>query len=424
MQMISKHLNSLLPGFVLFWVVCFPAQAATEVIVRDVTAQGSSRELAIINTLVEGIQQVHGITIDVQKRLLSEFKEVFNQNSGKETHTYDVTNSQRQDLLKRSRGYVDTYEVLSAEKSEDEAVWEVTLRVEIPIYVSGGQDRSKMRTLVVAPFRVQSDFFNVGVEQLSADEVSWKLNHKIISELTQARKFRLLDREYLEEIKTEDALLRSGKVPIEETFRLGQRLGADFVIAGIITDYWIDQTKGNTLGVITTRLDAKLVFEFRVLEVAPQEIRWSGSVELDLDDARLRDLSHSEDPMQVHAAILENAGATMATNVLEVIFPIKVLNISDNEIALNQGGIRVKKGELFDIFTPGEKVVDPDTGRKIRLDGTRVGTLQVIRVLPKYSVGRMIDGDIEMVEELAICRRQAVDNDLIKTLPDSGTVNW
>ena len=128
--------------------------------------------------------------------------------------------------------------------------------------------------------------------------------------------------------------------------------------------------------------------------------------------------------MQVHAAILENAGATMATNVLEVIFPIKVLNISDNEIALNQGGIRVKKGELFDIFTPGEKVVDPDTGRKIRLDGTRVGTLQVIRVLPKYSVGRMIDGDIEMVEELAICRRQAVDNDLIKTLPDSGTVNW
>ena len=77
MQMISKHLNSLLPGFVLFWVVCFPAQAATEVIVRDVTAQGPSRELAIINTLVEGIQQVHGITIDVQKRLLSEFKEVF-----------------------------------------------------------------------------------------------------------------------------------------------------------------------------------------------------------------------------------------------------------------------------------------------------------------------------------------------------------
>jgi len=31
---------------------------------------------------------------------------------------------------------------------------------------------------------------------------------------------------------------------------------------------------------------------------------------------------------------------------------------------------------------------------------------------------------VEMVEELAICRRQVVENGLIKTRLDSGTVNW
>jgi hypothetical protein len=194
------------------------------------------------------------------------------------------------------------------------------------------------------------------------------------------------------------------------------------MITGMITDYKIREEEKQVLGLTATNRSASLIFEFRVIEVAPQEIRWSGSVELALGQEELKQLTASDDLMQVQNAVLKDAAAIVASEVLEVIFPVKVLSVSGGEVALNQGGIRVEKGQLFDVFTPGQKVVDPDTGRKIRIDGPRVGTVEVISVRPKYSIARLIEGDIELVETRAICRRKVVEEKL--PAASSTTTNW
>ena len=133
-------------------------------------------------------------------------------------------------------------------------------------------------------------------------------------------------------------------------------------------------------------------------------------------------MTASDDLMQVQNAVLKDAAAIVASDVLEVIFPIKVLSIQEGQVTLNQGGIRIEKGQLFDIFTPGQKVVDPDTGRKIRLDGPRVGTVEVVSVRPKFSIARMIEGDIEQVKPRAICRKKAVEEKATKA--PATTTNW
>jgi hypothetical protein len=420
--MISRVVTPVVAVILLLSVTFFSVEAATETVVRNVTAHGDTRELAIINAVVESIQQVHGISLDVQKQLSTSFKEVMRGKGSDEEQSYESTMQQRQELLKRAKGYVKTYEVLNAEKVEDGRVWEVTIRVQIPKYVATGQDRSKTRTMAVLPFRVQTKAYDIGDVQFSAEEFSWQLNHKLITELTQARKFRLLDREYVEEYENEKALLKSGEVPVEETLRLGQRLGSDFMITGVITDYRIKEEEKQVLGLAATNRSVSLIFEFRVIEVAPQEIRWSGAVELALDQGDLKQLTASDDLIQVQNAVLKDAAAIVASDVLEVIFPVKVLSVSGGEIALNQGGIRVEKGQLFDVFTPGQKVVDPDTGRKIRIDGPRVGTVEVVSVRPKFSIARMIEGDIEQVETRAICRRKAVEGKI--PAASSTTTNW
>jgi len=330
----------------------------------------------------------------------------------------------QQQILSEAEGYVKSYEVISIEKSLDGSGWAAVLFVQIPKYVATGQDRSKMRTMAVLPFRVQSGSYTVGSQTFPAEEVSWQLNHKLISELTQARKFRMLDREYVEEYGAEKALLKSGEVPVEETLRLGQRLGSDFMIVGIITGYKIIEGEKVTLGVARVDRTVDLVFEYRVIEVAPQEIRWSGSVDLTLDHKSLKNLTTSDDLMQVQNVVLSKAAATVASEVLEVIFPVKVLGVVGNEVALNQGGIRIKQGQLFDVFTIGNKVIDPDTGRKIRIDGPRVATIEVINVLPKYSIARVIDGDIEQVVERAICRQAGTQEELKKKTASSASLNW
>ena len=408
----------------LFFSFAGNVHAASEIVSRKVTAAGETRELAIINSVIEGIRQVHGVSIDTQRELRVNFSEVLQSGGDSDEESFYSSTDQIRNVRSRAKGYVKSYNVLSVHRQTNSVGWEATVIVEVPIYLSTGQDRSQIRTMAVLPFRVQSGSYTVGSQTFPAEEVSWQLNHKLISELTQARKFRMLDREYVEEYGAEKALLKSGEVPVEETLRLGQRLGSDFMIVGIITGYKIIEGEKVTLGVARVDRTVDLVFEYRVIEVAPQEIRWSGSVDLTLDHKSLRNLTTSDDLMQVQNVVLSKAAATVASEVLEVIFPVKVLGVVGNEVALNQGGIRIKEGQLFDVFTIGNKVIDPDTGRKIRIDGPRVATIEVINVLPKYSIARVIDGDIEQVVERAICRQAGTQEELKKKTASSASLNW
>lgn len=398
------------------------AWSATEIVERHVTSYGETRESAIVNALIEAISQINGVNIESKQKLKSRFEEILVESDTESQESFAATSELQQQILSEASGYVKSYEIISVERNIDSPGWTAVVYVQIPKYVATGQDRSKMRTMAVLPFRVQTETYDIGNTQFSAEEFSWQLSHKLITELTQARKFRLLDREYVEEFENEKALLKSGEVPVEETLRLGQRLGSDFMITGMITDYKIREEEKQVLGLTATNRSASLIFEFRVIEVAPQEIRWSGSVELALGQEELKQLTASDDLMQVQNAVLKDAAAIVASEVLEVIFPVKVLSVSGGEVALNQGGIRVEKGQLFDVFTPGQKVVDPDTGRKIRIDGPRVGTVEVISVRPKYSIARLIEGDIELVETRAICRRKVVEEKL--PAASSTTTNW
>ena len=100
---------------------------------------------------------------------------------------------------------------------------------------------------------------------------------------------------------------------------------------------------------------------------------------------------------------------------------------ADNQVYLNQGGIRVKAGEIFEIFSPGKKVVDPDTGLAMRLDGARVATIEIISVRAKFSVGRFVDGDPDQIYQHAITRRAAaavVESLKTDTKAEEKKVEW
>jgi len=398
------------------------SHGATVTIEREVIGHGQTQESAILDALIQAVSQINGIDIESITEARSRFERALVQKNGANEKMVSSSSDTSKNIATASEGVVKSYEVLSLKRENDPSGWVAVLKVQMPRYVATGQDRSRMRTMAVLPFRVQAESYDIGDVQFSAEEFSWQLNHKLITELTQARKFRLLDREYVEEYENEKALLKSGEVPVEETLRLGQRLGSDFMITGVITDYRIKEEEKQVLGLAATNRSVSLIFEFRVIEVAPQEIRWSGAVELALDQGDLKQLTASDDLIQVQNAVLKDAAAIVASDVLEVIFPVKVLSVSGGEIALNQGGIRVEKGELFDVFTPGQKVVDPDTGRKIRLDGPRVGTLEVVSVRPKFSIARMIEGDIEQVKPRAICRKKAAEEKA--TEAPATTTNW
>jgi TolB-like protein len=313
----------------------------------------------------------------------------------------------------------------------DDGHFKAVLSVQIPKYVAADQGRSKMRTIAVLPFQdlptgQLSTSTTVAAASLS---LSRQLNQNLISELTQARKFRVLDREYLVELAGEQNVLISDEVPVKETLRLGQNLGADYLVVGTITGYRVDQKSTEALGVTTVQHEAALVFGYRVIALATREVMWSGTYNEFFNHRRLRKLvPKNSDERQVSDAVIAHAAHDVASELLDLIFPIKVLSMNaGNEVYLNQGGIRVKAGEIFEIFSPGQKVVDPDTGLTMRPDGARVATIEITSVRAKFSVGRLVDGDPDQIYQHAIIRRAAavaVESLKTDTKAEEKKVEW
>ena len=392
----------VLPLFVAAMVVFQSglSHAATETITNQVTGIGDTRKEAITAALVEGIKQVGGVMMKSSEELKTAFSAVVSQNENLTNETFALTTTQKERIFGETEGYVSAYRVLSLVYEPENKEWKAVLLVDIPRYLAPGQDRSRLRTMAVLPFR------NKGSADSSASNISDRLNQKLIAELTQARKFRVLERHFMAEFLSEQKFLKSGELPIAETLRLGQQLGADYLLVGNIVTFDIKEIQDVTLGVKSVSWEVTMNFDYQVIELATQEIRWSDTYNLVPNERRLQEFLKSDDDLVIREAVLSYAANTVITKILDVIFPIKVLAAeAENWIYLNQGGLRISPGERIEIFTPGRVVIDPDTGLKIRVDGPWVATVEISRVLPKFSVAKVIEGTYKKIVERAICRR-------------------
>jgi len=522
---------------VVFLVFSGALNAASETVIREVTGYGDTREEAVSDALVQGVQQVSGIEINAASSLRSAMTELIKEDDNSSVQSLSAKTDLSREMQTKSSGYVKSYQVISVSPDGADGRWRALVRVEIPVYKASGQNRDGLRTLAILPFRgstgsaagselgtgsnsenavtavkmnssggvyeipvvlnealkinmiidsgasdvfvtadvvsaliksgtvtedddlgvatytiadgstVQNQRFRLksvkigdriirnvdasisnsieapmllgqsaleGLGQYSFDysrgvillgaadgetpgrgggtAVAGQLSQALVTEFTQARKFRVLDREYLSEYLSEQEFLTSANLPVEETLRLGQRLGADFILVGAINDFKIRQKEKEVLGIKKVLREASLSFDFRVLEVATQEIRWSNTFSKRYSNSELAKLigGAPDDDELVRSTVIQAAGHETATEMLDVIFPLRIVQVEAGEVYLNQGGIRVKEGEIYDVFESGRKVIDPSTGLKLPIDGRKLASIEIVRVAPKVSVGVII----------------------------------
>jgi len=93
------------------------------------------------------------------------------------------------------------------------------------------------------------------------------------------------------------------------------------------------------------------------------------------------------------------------------IYPIRVVKVQPNgEIILNQGGVTVKNGEILDVFSKGEKIIDPYTHESLGSSESWIASIKIFRVIPKMSYARVLKGKSSLIRNGSICRRQAEKN--------------
>lgn len=399
-----------LPAFLVVVLVLLqvPASAASKTIERTASGTGMTRAEAIADALAEASKQMFGATINVNE-LRSQVTVETTDNEG-DTFAASTTGN-RQISVQTPTGLLESYEVISASQNPNSGAWEVQVQARGLLYESrtGGASANRVRIAVI-PFRSLASDYAYLNRRIDPATIIGRLTQSLIAQLSQSRKFAVLDRQYVEEIMGEKAHLAQGDVPLVEQLRLGQELGADFLIVGTLTEFALQQesTLIALTGEQTLRTNARLIFEYRIIDVATREIRSANTFQRSWATPELRQMSSSLEAPILTTTLMQQAADTVANELIEIIYPLKVVKVmGSGQLILNQGGIRVSEGDRFEVYLPGEKLIDPDTGENLGSEEIFCGVAEISRVTPKTSYARMVEGSHEDVEAGAICRPAA-----------------
>lgn len=403
----NKHMPIFIFLFSLFCLLASQSLFAAEE-TREVTGYGVTKKEAIVNAQLEALQQIGGARLKGVENLRSYFEEQSASKDGNDTSSSTMSASQREDIHREIQGIIKSYEVIDLSPAENGHGWAATLRVTVPVYEPPGISPHSRRKLAVMPFRNVRTSFLIGGSRIPAWEISREFSQKLVDELTQSRRFTVLDREYICNYFKEKHLVLSGDMPLQEQIHLGQVLGVDYMLVGTISNFELKRVayRVKILDKIGYKNKAKFIADYRIIVMPNRQVKWSDSVTLNLDTDALHRLTKSDDPEIIQHALLEEGARKIAHKALANIYPIRISSVQpDGSLIFNQGGKTVSEGELFDIFKVGGKVVDPYSGESLGAAETWIATAKVERVLAKQSYAAVIKGDVRSVQTKDICRR-------------------
>ena len=92
----------------------------------------------------------------------------------------------------------------------------------------------------------------------------------------------------------------------------------------------------------------------------------------------------------VGTKLLEVAAERITEAMMDAIYPLSLVAVDGDIVALNQGGDTISSGNLYELYRYGEKIIDPYTKESLGRSETLVGEISVERVNPKTSLGRIV----------------------------------
>ncbi|WOJ93696.1 CsgG/HfaB family protein [Congregibacter variabilis] len=372
--------------FMLGIILLFPLLAFGQVEVVEVESEGTGPTLAIaINeALMLAVEQHQGkkvgrasIMADTDLKIQASFGDNYFQSP-----TY-------MDLVySKSSGAVSGYEILS--KTEDEpGVWSVTLKAKLSRYQP---DPSTKRTrIAVLDPRSDVGSYAISGRSIPASQIADALNQRLTNRLTQANKFAVLDRKFDSDASAERAMLQSGDAPLVETSRLGQQLGADYLLVSKVTNFRYSETMHETraTGRKYSTYGGKAALDYRLVNPATQQILSSDTVTTQLSP------ESSMTTSEVVSYLSDGLAAKVVDRVVNQIYPIMLLSSANGNLVFSQGQGQLSPGDRFKLYSYGDELIDPYTNESLGRTEQYRGIVEIVRVAPNFSYGRPADAGLE-----------------------------
>ncbi len=389
---------------------------ADDATLRQVQGQGPTRDEAIKNGLYQAVAQARGVKVgsgDYSFGYRSASADINRGGTGKQVE-FDAVSVQTAGTLNTTEiaGLVKTYEVID-EKKLDDNTWQVTLKVWV--YDHKPVDKSARLRLAVMPIRTTVGSYIFAGLVMPADTLADKLSQKLTTSLAQTNKFAVLDREHIQEYLHEQKVLFN-TAPLEEQARIGEVLGADFLLVGTVTQAGlrIKHTATDAIAHTFREYDADFAFDYRLIVAPSRRVKFSDSVRLHLETDEVKKLVKEWEPSDLdYDELADNLIAKVAAEVVnklsDRLYPPRIAIIAaDGNVIIDQGGDRLVTGTLLDVFKPGQQITDSDTKESIGSTEILIATIRIDKVTPAMSYCSVVSGDASKLSQGLVCRIKAL----------------
>ena len=402
---------------------------SANVVTREVIGQGLNRDEAVKNALYRAVEQVRGVKVGsgtYEFGFRGAGAGIGAEEAGRRRIEFDAVDVATEGTVYTTEigGLVKTYDVLE-EKQIDTQTYQVKLLV--AVYDYGARDQGRRVKVALMPAKtLQQDYSFLNLT-ISNQTLSTLFSQRLAAGLTQTNKFIVLDRESIIDFAREKKMLVSFDAPLEEQAKLAETLGADYLLVGTISQAKIERIDKylKVADYTATEFKARFNFDYRLVDSATKQIVLASAVQKYLEDEEVRRLADEQNPAEWDAAQVRDAFISLVANdvieaIIDRVYPITIAEVQeDGQIILNQGGDRITKGMLLDVFRQGEEIFDADTKESLGKAENHVATIEVQKVAYTISFAKAVAGDLSKVSEGLVCRVKKVKKDQgVGTKPD------
>ena len=242
-----------------------------------------------------------------------------------------------------------------------------------------------------------------------------RLNLSIIldemeASIQKTRKFDLLSRkkDVLESVTREQEFAKS-EMTKGNAAPSGQLDNANFLILPTVQDFkfYRSSTPVPNLANKYVRQDSGMLeVNAQIIDTATGGIKTTFYLKSSFSTPKQVVNSKHGAPNSIHfTKMAKEISAQMTDQLVDAVFPMRVLNVQGNQVWINRGKDGgLKKGNTLKVFRPGIALIDPDTGENLGSAETFVGEIKVTRVNPKFTIAELVKGAEEPIEKGDIVR--------------------
>ncbi len=370
------------------------------------TVVGSGRNAdyrtAVYEALVQAASQVQGVSLQDSRDAFmdSAMQAKVTSHSGEATVS-EVRESLRQSVSATTRGRVLSYQITAEKYIEEMGLWFIELEAKVPGQYTVGLPVDNRRRMTVMPFRMLTSSVTLaGVEanlSQQCDEIAEDLNQ----DLTQTRRFSMLDRANDELVQRELARLNDVNSFAGDAGRSQQLLITDYMVTGTVKLFSEPGVVQNEYTGSVRRLDGPFVeVSYRVILVPTSQLKWAGKVVIPYSAC------YGSEPASMLSSGYAAASRAVCDEIVNNIYPLRVTAHMTYELVLNQGGSGIAEGDVYDVFRRGEYITDVSSGETLGAPEEMIARVRITRVDPKMSYAIVIEGTpMDQIEVGAVVRR-------------------